>query len=76
MTLKEKIKDYIPCCEQEADKEYVLKWMDVFEDVWTRDNTFALNSASAFVINHNRSKMLVVYHNIYDGFTQVAMQME
>lgn len=67
--LKEEIEKYVPSCEQEeVDKEYFLKWINAFKDILIRDNTFAHFSASAFVVNHNRSKMLVVYHNIYDGW--------
>lgn len=69
MILKEQIEKYIPVNEQEqADRQYFLKWIEAFQDILTRDNTFAHFSSSAFVVNHNRNKMLVVYHNIYDGW--------
>lgn len=69
MNLKEQIEDYNPFDEQEKkDKEYFLKFMNTFEDVLTRNNEFGHFSASAFVVNKERNKMLVVYHNIYDGW--------
>lgn len=69
MNLKEKIQDYIPFDEQEEnDKKYFLKWIETFDDVLTRNNEFAHFSASAFVVNKERTKMLVVYHNIYDAW--------
>ena len=69
MTLREKIENYIPFNEQEEkDKEYYLKFIDSFDDVLTRDNIFGHFTASAFVVNKERNKMLVVYHIIDDGW--------
>lgn len=69
MNLKEQIKEYIPFNEQEiVDKDYFLKFFDTFDDVLTRDNLFGHLSASAFVVNKSRDKMLVVYHIINDGW--------
>lgn len=70
MNLKEKIKNYVPFNEQEKkDKDYFIKWMGNFKDVLTRDNEFVHYSASAFVVNKDKTKTLMVYHNIYDGWT-------
>ncbi len=69
MSIKEQIERFVPENEQEqADKQYFLKWIETFDDILTRENAFAHFSSSAFVVNHNRSKMLVVYHNIFDGW--------
>jgi hypothetical protein len=69
MNLKEQIERYIPYDEQEErDKEQFLKFMDEFNDVLTRENIFGHISASAFVVNKERTKMLVVYHIINDGW--------
>lgn len=70
MNLKENIKKYVPFNEQERkDQEYFIKWMDNFEDVLTRNNKFVHYTASAFVVNKDKTKTLMVYHNIYDGWT-------
>ena len=69
MNIKEKIENYIPFNEQEErDKEQFLKFIDTFDDVLTRDNTFGHFSASAFVVNKERTKMVVVYHIINEGW--------
>lgn len=69
MNLKEQIEKYIPYDEQEEkDKEQYLKYIDKFDDVLVRDNIFGHFSASAFVLNKERTKMLVVYHIINDGW--------
>lgn len=69
MSLNEKIERYIPFDEQEErDKEQFLKYINKFDDVLTRNNIFGHFSASAFVINKERTKILVVYHIINDGW--------
>lgn len=69
MSLRKKIEDYTPFDEKEiAVKSYMLEWIDKFPDVLTRNNHFGHFASSAFVVNKDRSKMLVVYHNIYDAW--------
>lgn len=69
MNLKEKIEKYIPYDEQEErDKEQYLEHIDKFDDVLTRNNVLGHFSSSAFVVNKEKTKMLVVYHIINDGW--------
>lgn len=69
MNLKEKIEKYIPYDEQEErDKEQYLNFINKFDDVFTRNNVLGHFSASAFVVNKEKTKMLVVYHIINDGW--------
>ena len=69
MNLKEQIENYIPFNEQEeVDKEYFLKFLDSFDDVLTRENWFGHFTASAFVVNKEKTKMLCVYQIINDGW--------
>lgn len=69
MSLKEQIEKYQPFDEtEERIKDYMLKWTDTFDDVLTRENEFGHFASSAFVVNKYRTKMLVVYHNIYDAW--------
>lgn len=69
MKLREQLENYTPINEQEEkDKEQMLEFIDNFDDVLTRKNIFGHFSASAFVVNKARDKMVVVYHNIYDGW--------
>ncbi len=46
----------------------MLKWMDTFDDVLTKENKFGHFASSVFVVNKERTKMLVIYHNIYDAW--------
>ena len=69
MSLRKIIEDYIPCDEQEErDKEQMLKFIDTFDDVLTRNNTIGHFSASAFVVNKEKTKMASVYHIIMEGW--------
>lgn len=69
MDLREKIEKYNPYNEQEEkDKQTILKYMDTFDDVLTRNNEFGHFTASAWVVNKERTKVLMIYHNIYKSW--------
>lgn len=69
MNLREQIESYTPFDEQEEkDKEQFLEFINSFDDVLTRKNIFGHFSSSAFIVNKERTKMLVVYHIINDGW--------
>lgn len=69
MELREKLEKYIPYNEQEEkDKQTILKYMDSFDDVLTRNNEFGHFTASSWVVNKERTKVLMIYHNIYKSW--------
>ena len=73
--LIKKIENYKPFNEQEErDKPLILDWIQHNENAFSRDNTVAHITASAWVVNRDRSKILMVYHNIYNSWS--GMQME
>ena len=64
MNYIEDIKNYIPFNEQEErDKELFLKCLNNFHDILTRDNTIAHLTSSAFAVNKERTKFLMIHHN-------------
>ena len=68
MDLKEQILAYIPFNEQEEkDKKLILEYFSE-KDVFTRKNKKAHFTASAWVVNPERTKVLMIYHNIYDSW--------
>ncbi len=70
MNLKKQIKNYEPYNKQEEkDKEIMLKYINTFDDVLTRSNEFAHFTASSWAVNKERTKVLMIYHNIYKSFT-------
>ncbi|MDD7796330.1 NUDIX hydrolase [Clostridium sp. 'White wine YQ'] len=63
------IERYNPYNEQEKkDKEMMLYYINAFENVLTRENEIAHMTSSAFVLNKERDKVLMIYHNIYDSW--------
>ncbi len=69
MNLREQIKNYVPYNEQEEnDKEMMLAYMDTFEDVLTRNNKMCHFTASDWIVNKERTKVLMAYHNIYQSW--------
>lgn len=68
--LTEQIKNYIPFNEQEErDKVLILQWLKENENAFSRKNTVAHMTASAWVVNKDRTKVLMVYHNIYNSWS-------
>ena len=70
MSLREIIENYCPCCEQEReDRRMMLKYLSEFPNVLTRENETAHFSASGWVVNPARTKVLMLYHNIYNSWS-------
>ena len=71
--LYEQIKNYTPANEQEQnDKEQMLAFMLENENCFTRENTVAHFTTSIWTVNKERTKVLMVYHNIYDSWAWVG----
>lgn len=70
MNLVELIKKYNAFNEQEEnDKKIILKCLDMYDDILTRDNELIHITSSGFVVNKNRDKVLMVHHNIYNSWS-------
>lgn len=64
------IKNYIPFNEQEEkDKSMILEWICNNDNAFSRNNVVAHMTASAWVVNKDRSKVLMAYHNIYNSWS-------
>ena len=69
LRLRDEIEEYVPFDEaEEKIQKYLLRSIESFDDVLTRENEFGHFTSSAFVINKDRTKMLVVYHNIFGAW--------
>lgn len=69
----ELLKKYIPTCEQEEkDIEVILKAEEIFGDILTRNNEYCHLTASAFIVNKEHTKVLCIYHNIYNSWSWVG----
>lgn len=70
MDWKQQLISYLPYNEQEAaDQRVILTCLNTFEDVLTRNNAIAHITCSGFVVNKDRSKALMVHHNIYHSWS-------
>ena len=73
MSLYELIKNYQPVNEQETcDKEQMLLFMEKYQDYLSRDNQIAHFTASIWTVNKERTKTLMVYHNLYDSWAWIG----
>lgn len=71
--LRENIEKFVPYNEQEkVDKRVMLSYIDNFDEVLTRENEYGHFTSSAFVLNKDRTKILMTYHNIYNSWTWVG----
>ena len=67
--LLDEIRAYQPYNEQEEkDRELILHSLETQPDIFTRENCLAHMTASAWVVNKTRDKVLMVYHNIYHSW--------
>ncbi len=73
MSLYLAIEKYTPVNEQEAcDKEIMLKYIKNNPNYLSRDNLIAHFTTSIWTINKERTKTLMVYHNIYDSWSWIG----
>ena len=69
MELREEIRRYEPFNEQEReDKEEILRQMEQTDHILTRDNRNAHITVSAWIMDRDRKKVLMAYHNIYQSW--------
>ena len=67
--LRQQLIAYRPWNEQEErDREELLRRLDSHEDLYTRANTAAHFTASAWVVSPDRKQVLMAYHRLYDSW--------
>lgn len=63
------ITNYEPKNEQEkADKEIMVDFIKNYDNCLLRENKIAHFTASSWIVNKDRSKVLMIYHNIYKNW--------
>lgn len=69
MNLIEELKNYKAYnAQEEADLKLFLKCLEEEKDLYSRENTKAHITASAWIINQDGTKILLAYHNLYDSW--------
>ena len=70
MKILDDIRAYLPFNEQEEkDKRLMLDFLEKNDDAFLRENRLAHMTASAWVVNPARDRVLLVYHRIYDSWS-------
>ena len=73
MMLIRRIEKYEPVNEQErVDKKAILNFMKNHTDYLDRDNLIGHMTCSIWTVNKERTKTLMVYHNIYDSWSWIG----
>ena len=68
------IKNYEPSCAQEiSDKEIMIKFIDEFDDVLTRNNKVAHMTSSAFVVNKKTIAVNYFSQSVGDSCANVSI---
>ncbi|WP_270383784.1 NUDIX hydrolase [Ligilactobacillus salivarius] len=68
--LMTQLKSYVPFNEQEEkDKQLIIDQLANAENIFTRKNKLAHFTASAWIINPDKDKVLMAYHNIYQSWS-------
>lgn len=69
MEFIEALQTYLPRdAQEEADKAVMLDCLKRYADVYERSNLLFHVTASAWITNGSRDRVLMVYHNIYDSW--------
>lgn len=64
------LQNYIPYNEQEQeDKQTILAFVQNNSDAFVRSNTSAHVTASSWIVNKDCTKVLMVYHKIYNSWS-------
>lgn len=69
--LLQSLREYIPSCEQEAsDRKIMISCLESCgRTCFFRDSYLYHFTASSWIVNRERTKTLLVYHNIYDSWS-------
>ena len=73
MSLLEKIQNYRPRNQQEEhDKKQMIQFMCCNDNFLDRENRIAHFTASMWTVNKERTKTLMVHHNIYNSWSWIG----
>ena len=70
LKLEQEIIKFHPYNEQEKlDKNILLKLLKNEKNIFSRENKICHFTASSWIINKEKTKVLMIYHNIYDSWS-------
>lgn len=67
--LYDMLERYVPYNMQEQqDRSVMMRYVMQFENILERENAFAHFTASPWIVNRDASKVLLIYHRIFDSW--------
>lgn len=73
MDIRNLIINFQPQCAQESEeKRMILHYIDAYSDLLYRSNETAHFTASSWIVNPEHTKVLMIYHNIYNSWSWVG----
>lgn len=70
LKLEKEIIEFSPYNEQEKlDKNILLKLLNSEKNIFSRKNKICHFTASSWIINEEKTKVLMIYHNIYNSWS-------
>lgn len=73
MDILKQIQNYKPYNEQEEkDKEVFINYLTTFDNYLLRENEYGHLCSSAFILNKERTKIIMIFHNIYQSWGWVG----
>ena len=69
MELIRKLESFVPWNEEEAaDRELICQCLQSEPEIFTRKNELVHMTASAWIVNRERTKVLLAFHNLYQSW--------
>ena len=73
MDIEKLLENYIPADErEEKEREIMLSFLRSSADAFLRKNLTAHFTASSWIVNREKTKVLFCYHNLYDSWSWVG----
>ncbi len=73
MSFLQDIQSFVPTNEQEArDKAQCIAYLAAHPDCFSREDGVAHITVSAWTVNKERTKTLMVYHKVYDSWSWIG----
>ncbi|MDO4623678.1 MAG: NUDIX hydrolase [Eubacteriales bacterium] len=70
LDLQKDLDAFVPCNDQEEqDKEIIQHFIRTNADAFLRSNRMAHMTTAAWVVNKDRSKVLMIHHNVFNSWS-------
>lgn len=55
--------------QEQSDRKVMMKYMEMFDDIYDRENVFAHITSSPWIMNKKQDHVLMIYHNIFQSWS-------